>query len=96
MSNGHKRFLALLACVALDMGPGECCYIPPPPKAEKMIVQADQPKWNYLMDCLPRYFEGQHSILDIATLHDLPFDQVYQYLLKFRDKGLVKFVEREL
>ncbi len=59
----------------------------------KDALSADQPKWNYLMDCLPRYFDGKHSILDIAVKHDLPFDQVYGYISKFRDKNLVEFVD---
>lgn len=51
-----------------------------------------RPKWNYLMDYLPRYFDGQMTILDIAERHDLPFDEVYDYLLKFRDKGLIELI----
>jgi len=58
-------------------------------------TSTNQPKWNYLMDCLPRYFDGQHSIFDIAVKHDLPFGQVYEYLLKFQGKGLIEFIERE-
>lgn len=52
----------------------------------------DQRKWNYLMDCLPRYFDGKTTILDISEKHELPFEEVYHYICKFRDKGLVEFV----
>ncbi len=62
----------------------------------KDMVPSDQSKWNYLMDCLPRYFNEQYSIFDIASIHDLPFDQLYDYLAKFQDKGLIKFVAEEL
>jgi aminopeptidase-like protein len=50
-------------------------------------------KWNYLMDCLPRYFEKNMSILDIAIKHDLPFGELYSYLLKFKQKNLVDFID---
>lgn len=46
-------------------------------------------KWGYLLDCLFRYFDGKTTILDIAEKHDLPFDQLYRYLLKFQAKGLI-------
>ena len=53
---------------------------------------SDQPKWNYMMDCLPRYFNENITILDIAREHDLPYDRLYDYILKFKDKNLVDFV----
>ena len=53
-------------------------------------------KWHGLMNRLPRYMDENYSILDIAIKHNLPFDQVYDYLLKFKHKGLVEFVEKEL
>ena len=58
-------------------------------------VSENQLKWNYLMDCLPRYFDEKISILDIARKHELPFSQVYDYLLKFKENGLVDFVQRD-
>ncbi|PIS05303.1 MAG: hypothetical protein COT81_01960 [Candidatus Buchananbacteria bacterium CG10_big_fil_rev_8_21_14_0_10_42_9] len=57
---------------------------------------ADQAKWSELMNYLPRYFDESISILDIAIKHDLPFRQVYAYLLKFKEKGLVEFIEKDL
>lgn len=53
---------------------------------------ADQPKWNYLMDCIPRYFNENITILDIARKHDVPYDALYQYLTRFKEKGLIEFV----
>lgn len=53
-------------------------------------------KWHDLMDRLPRYFDGNFSILDIAIKHNLPFDEVYNYLLKFKQKSLVEFMAKEL
>jgi hypothetical protein len=49
----------------------------------------DSEKWGYLLDCLLRYFDGQHTILEIALKHGLPFDRLYEYLCKFEEKGLI-------
>lgn len=59
----------------------------------KSAVPLEQKKWNYLMDCLPRYFNGRTSILDIAIKHNLRFTVVYNYLLRFNQKDLIKFVD---
>ena len=52
----------------------------------------DRKKWNYLMDCLPRYFDEKTTILDIAQKHRLPYRIVYEYILKYQEKELVEFV----
>lgn len=51
----------------------------------------DRKKWNYLMDCLPRYFDQKTTILEMAVKHDINYRQLYNYLLKFKDKGLIEF-----
>src|SRR6266851_4597397 len=50
----------------------------------------DQEKWGYLLDCLLRYLDGSTTVLDISERHDLPFDELYAYLKRFEDKGLVR------
>ncbi len=57
-------------------------------------ISEEQVKWNYLMDCLPRYFDGTMTILEIARKHDLPYDELYEYIGRFQKKGLVSFVKR--
>jgi aminopeptidase-like protein len=52
-------------------------------------VSAQQVEWNYLMDCLPRYFDGRMTVLDVAERHGLPFDDVLAYVREFERKGLV-------
>jgi aminopeptidase-like protein len=47
-------------------------------------------KWGHLLDSLLRYFDGSVTLLDIADKHDLPFDQLYAYLQKFEEKGLLR------
>ena len=46
-------------------------------------------RWNYLMDCLPRYFDGETRIIQIAERHQLPYRNVYDYICKFAEKDLV-------
>lgn len=50
-------------------------------------------QWNRLMNYVPRYFNGEMTILEIADRHDLPYEDVYTYLTRFQEKGLVKFAE---
>ena len=48
-------------------------------------------KWNLLMNCLPMEAEKKISILDLAYNYDLDFFDLYNYLLKWRNKKLLKF-----
>lgn len=61
----------------------------PDPTVEK-VLEADSEKWGYLVDCLPRYFDGRKTILDIALEHDLPFNRLRRYLERFEEKGLIR------
>ena len=63
--------------------------------SSKIDITENQSKWNYLMDCLPRYFNENISILDIAIKHDVPYDSLYAYLLKFKEKKLIEFVKHD-
>ena len=53
-------------------------------------VDEEQRRWKVLMDYLPRYFDGQTSILDIAERHDLPYGQLREYIGRFEAKGLIE------
>lgn len=55
-------------------------------------ITADEKKWNYLMDCLPRYFDGKMKILDIAIRQDIEYSKLYDYIKKFEAKGLISLV----
>jgi aminopeptidase-like protein len=57
------------------------------------IVTKDDIKWNRLMDRLPRYFDGKKTILDIAEIHSMSYKDVYDYVVRFKEKGLVEFAE---
>jgi aminopeptidase-like protein len=47
-------------------------------------------RWNYLMDCLPRYFDNYTRLIEIAERHNLPFRALYEYVRQFEEKGLVR------
>jgi aminopeptidase-like protein len=53
----------------------------------------DRKKWNYLMDCLPRYFDSKTTVLDIAEKHDIEYEVLLNYLRKFEAKGLITFIK---
>lgn len=59
------------------------------PTIEKDL-DADSEKWGHLLDYLLRYFDGSKTVLEIAEKHDLPFDQLYRYLRRFENKGLIR------
>jgi aminopeptidase-like protein len=50
-------------------------------------------KWYHLMDCLPRYFDEKTTILDVAKKHKIEYRKLYEYVQKFKDKGLVDFIK---
>jgi aminopeptidase-like protein len=56
-------------------------------------VPDEQIKWNYLMNCLIRYFDEKTTIFDVAIRHDLPYSKLYDYITRYRDKGLISFVD---
>ncbi len=55
----------------------------------------DQKRWNELMNHVFRYMEENMSILDIAIKHEVSFEKVYTYLVRFKEKGLVDFVYKK-
>lgn len=67
-------------------------YISAEDPSIRNLVNEKQRRWNYLMDCLIRYFDEKMTILDIAIKHDLNFADLYSYIKKYEDKGLISFV----
>lgn len=89
-----RKFTGLIAL----SNPKYDLYIVPgtDPSTKTGGKNGNRQKWYNLMDRLPRYMNENYSILDIALKHDLSFDEVYNYLLKFKQKGLVEFMDKEL
>ena len=48
-------------------------------------------KWNLLMNCLPMEAEKNISILNLAHKYDLDFFELYNYLIKWKNKKLINF-----
>ena len=81
----HRRFDGL---VALG-NPRYDLYIATFDPSLGVSVSAQQRDWNYLMDCLPRYFDGETTVLDVAERHGLPFHDVLAYVRRFEEKRLI-------
>lgn len=47
-------------------------------------------KFNHLMNSIPNLANGDKTILDIAEINNIPFRFVYNYLLLWEKKGLIK------
>ncbi|HXI56536.1 MAG TPA: DUF4910 domain-containing protein [Polyangia bacterium] len=61
-----------------------------PSEPDLKTIDDTKLRWNYLMDCIPRYFDGQTRIIEIAERHEQSFRNVYDYVKDFESKGLVK------
>jgi aminopeptidase-like protein len=83
-----RRFKGLVALSHPRYDLYKAFYDPSEP-GRKTISAADV-SWNYLMDCIPRYFDGVTRVLEIAERHALPFRAVYDYVRQFEAKGLVE------
>jgi aminopeptidase-like protein len=65
------------------------------PAVEKDLDE-DSEKWGRLLDSLFRYLDGEMSVLEIAELHELPFDKLLEYLEKFEAKELLEFTPAKI
>lgn len=63
---------------------------PDPSKHDRETIDDLGLKWNYMMDCLPRYFNSDIRLLEVAERHQIPFQQLYDYIQAFADKDLVQ------
>lgn len=59
-------------------------------------LDKDSEKWGHLLDCLFRYMDKKISILEIAKKHDLSFERLFNYLVQFKDKGLIEMHKAEI
>jgi len=61
----------------------------------RTVVPEEQRRWNYLMDCIIRYFDENMTILDVAEKHELDHGQVHNYIKKFEENGLISLTVAE-
>ena len=78
----------------IEINPKYDLYISTVDPSIRATISDNQKNWNYLMDCLIRYFDGKTTILDIAIRHNLNYFEVYDYVKKFEAKGLVSFINK--
>jgi aminopeptidase-like protein len=81
----RRRFEGLI-CLS---NPRYDLYRERPDPAVDKTLPANSENWGRLQDSLLRYFDGRHSLLDIALRHDVPFRDLQRYLTDFEEKGLV-------
>lgn len=82
-----RKFKGLIAL----SNPKYDLYMPMADPSIRPTISENERNWNYLMDCLPRYFDGDNTIVDIALKHNLDYFALYRYICKFEEKGLVSF-----
>ena len=87
-----RKFDGLICLSNPDYG----LYLERPDPAVVKDLESDAEKWGHLLDCLFRYMDGTHTVLDIAELHDLPFDRLLHYIQQFEEKGLVDLTLAEI
>lgn len=85
----QRRFTGLVAL----SNPAYDLYIErPDPVVAKNLTERDL-KLGSLQDRLPRYFDGKHTVFQIAHKFDVPFGGergLRRYLERFQEKGLVQ------
>ena len=89
----HRKFNGLIAL----SNPAYDLYVS---RVDPAVLSDDRQKssasWGHLQDCIPRYFDGKFSILDIAEKHKLDYFELLSYLEAFKAKGLVRFESKEI
>ncbi len=83
----HKKFKGLVALSHPRYNLYKAFW--DPSERDRQAITDKARRWNYLMDCLPRYFDGNTRIIEIAEKHQLSFREIYDYIKDFSDKGLV-------
>jgi aminopeptidase-like protein len=67
-------------------------YISTEDPSIRVSVSEDQKKWHYMMTCLPRYFDGRTSFLDIAEKLKIDYFKLRSYIGGFESKGLIRIL----
>ena len=88
----HRKFNGLI-CLS---NPQYDLYMERPDPTVIKEITDESETWGHLLDCLFRYFDGKTSILEIATRHNLPFDELRNYLLRFEEKDLISIQFQEI
>lgn len=82
----HRKFEGL---IALSNPKYDLYFEHPDPVVQKNLSDIDL-RFAGLQDHLQRFFDGKHSVFEIAERFGVPFDLLFAYLEKFQVKGLVE------
>ena len=83
----HRKFKGLVSL----SNPKYDLYIPRPRAGIRKKLSEMELKLGHLQDTLPRYFNGEYSIFQLADKFNLEFNFMLEYIEKYRDKNLVDF-----
>lgn len=61
-----------------------------PSEPGRRTIDDETQRWNYLLNCIPRYFDGKTRVIEIAERHGIPFRAVHDYVLAFEAKNLIE------
>jgi aminopeptidase-like protein len=81
----HRRFTGL---VALSNPKYQLYWERPDPVANKQLSEGAI-RFGELQDYLPRYFDGRHTILNVACRFGVPFSELRRYVMAFEEKQLI-------
>jgi aminopeptidase-like protein len=81
-----RRHFNGLICLS---NPENNLYIERPDPAVVKDINLETERWGVLQDSLLRYFDGEHTILDIAEKHGVRFEDLFAYLRRFEEKGWI-------
>ena len=85
----QRKFKGLLAL----SHPRYNLYKPHWNPAEKTSLQRSDPNhWHFLMIDMFRDFDSNITMLEVAERHQLPFDEVHEYLTQLKQTGAIEFI----
>ncbi len=81
----ERRFRGLVALSNPKYG----LYMERPDPVVSKNLSAMDLRFGEMQDYLPRYFDGRHTVFEIAERWKIPFGDVRAYVGKWEQKGLV-------
>jgi len=90
LENNYRMKRQFKGLIALS-NPKYNLYIDQADPSIRPKIPKEQENWNYLMDCMPRYFDMNKTILDISEKHGIFHLDLLKYLMGFEKKGLIRF-----
>ena len=86
----NKEFKGLIAL----SNPEYNLYVDRRRPGERQNLSEGDLKMGELQDVIMRFFNGKYSIFELADKFEVPFDTMYDYVKKFKEKGLVSLIKK--